>query len=303
MSVEQWATTARENRFWQQTAEQQTITTYHDLLSRRITPLEAAQTISSLYVSRIEEGDVNSWYPWTILLDAVKTIESDVDSLRLVAQMLRCISQLPEPLDVSGEAVKSGINAQVFWRDMPGFSYAFRQATPFVLIEDLEGQDGVAWEDAARRVSNANIFAALYLQELVPNGPERDFSSMRKFALDQLMWTLEIETENAGQLRRAELYVPAVANWIRIAGRNLYAYCKDNRDYKNEDVPQRWMGGPEYGSELLWTGRDGYNIERWQLWNRRFDEIAAHSGVSAKVRDIAAGIAEEMRKCSESDGA
>ena len=300
MLTEQWATAARDNVYWEGLGEQQAITTYQDLLNHRIVPIQAAQIISSLYISRIEEGDVNSWYPWSILLDAIKSIDTDIKSLQSAAQMVRCISRLPDPLDLAGESVESEMNAQIFWRDVPGFAYAFRQATPYVLIEDLDQQDKVAWANAVREVSNTNIFAALYLEELDPHGPERDFASMRKFARDQIMWALEIKIETAGQMRRAEIYIPAITSWIRIAGDNLWEYCKGNRDHLDEDVPQRWMGGPQHGSELLWTGSDGYSIERWFFWNRRLEEIAALQGVSGRVRGVAAQAAQEMQICSES---
>ena len=304
MTTEQWATSARENLHWQKPAEQKAITTFHDLLEHRIGPLQAAQTITSIYVGHIEEGDVNSWLPWTILLDAIKSIHTDTVKLHLAAKMVRSMSQLPEPLDNSGQSVKSDVNGQVFWRDVPGFAHAFRQASPFVQVENL-GQDlkSEAWKIASKKVMNINIFAAFYLRELDPNGPERDFASMRKFAQDQLRWTLEIKTETSGQVRRAELYVPAVVSWIQVAAGNIFKYCEANRDSPDEDVPQRWMGGPQQGSELLWTGRDGFSAERWTFWKKRFGELAALSGASETVRTLAGQAAKEMEKNSRIDEA
>ena len=114
---------------------------------------------------------------------------------------------------------------------------------------------------------------------------------MRTQARWSLMYALEIATDSPGQIRRTEIYVPPAARWILITGRNLYEYCKSSLDYEGEAVVQRWMGGPEHGSQLLFMGRDGFSIERWAFWKKR---IRGLEGATDGVKNLAVQAAEMM---------
>lgn len=90
------------------------------------------------------------------------------------------------------------------------------------------------------------------------------------------------------------MYIPAAAPWILIAGPNIWLFSKRNDGATGDNVTQRWIGGDD-GGELLWVGSEGFSLERWGFWKKRFGEI---SGIEAKkhVRQLAARAVEEMEK-------
>lgn len=293
--AEQWAISARGNPLWERSEEQQTITIIQHLLTNKISPRKAAETLASTYEACIKQGDPRLWHMWKAFFDAINQLGDNTDNLKRLAQMIRSVSNLPDVLDDRGQAIKSEINGQVFWRDVPGFGFYFSEAAiDFIHIDDLDrGRFGETWDNATRKLLTGNTFAALYLRELDPDGPPRDFVGMRNQARNHLMYALEIATDTPGRVRRTEVYVPQAALWILIAGRNIYHYSKSNQDDTGEPVIQRWVGG-EHGGDLMWTGRDGFNLERWAFWKRRFEEISELQGVKEDARQHAATAAEEM---------
>ena len=54
------------------------------------------------------------------------------------------------------------------------------------------------------------------------------------------------------------------------------------------------MGGPEHGTQLLFTGRDGFSIERWAVWKKRFEDMRGLQGASDDVKNLAAQPTEMM---------
>ena len=296
--AEQWAVSARRNSDWQRAEEQKAIRILQQLLEHLTTPPEAAQTLASTYEACIKGGDASLWFLWNVLFDAVHHLGNHTENLERLAQMLRCIAKLPDVLDNNGQRIRSQVNSQVFWSDVPGLAFSFREAAvPDVLIDDFDhGRSSASWDAASQKLLHGNVFGALYLRELEPDGPPRDFLSMRMQARWSLMYALEIATDSPGQIRRAEIYVPPAARWILITGRNLYEYCKSNLDYEGDAVNQRWMGGPEHGSQLLFTGRDGFSIERWAFWKKRFEDTQGLQGATDDVKNLAAQATEMMEE-------
>ena len=300
--AEQWAISARSNSDWQRAEEQKTIQIIQQLLERQTSPQEAAFALTSTYQARIKSGDAGLWFLWNVVFHAIHHLGDRIENLERLAQMLRRVSEVPDVLDDDGQPIRSQVNGQVFWSDVPGFAFAFREAAvPIVQIEDFEhSRSRVSLDAASQELLRGNAFGALYLKELDPDGPARDLLSMRTQARWSLMHALEVATDNLGQIRRTGIYIPPAARWILITGRNIYGYCKSNLDYEGEAVIQRWMGGPEHGSQLLFTGRDGFSIERWMFWRKRFEHIRGLQGATDDVKDLAAQAAEMMAEI-ESD--
>ncbi|KAI4217827.1 MAG: hypothetical protein LQ349_008997 [Xanthoria aureola] len=299
ISIDQWANTALLHPSWLRPEEQAAINIIRDLLRTRTTPQVAATSIASTYEARVRSGDPQLWYLWTAVCDAVQHIGYKIDHLSLLAKMLRAISKVPDVLDDKGHPIKQPTRAQIYWRDMPSFAYCFSEtAIDHVLLEDLDRGLGVNRDSAIQRLLNGNVFGALYLLELDPDGPRYDFWYFRKLALDHFMYALEVTTETHYQIRRAEVYIPPAAMWILIAGRNIYRYCKADQDYKGEDVYQRWIGG-EHGSELTFLGKDGFNLDRWMFWRTRFEHISMLERINRDVMEYAVQAAREMRKIEQ----
>ncbi|KAM0803716.1 hypothetical protein BDR22DRAFT_839698 [Usnea florida] len=297
--AEQWAISARANSDWQRPEEQKATQIIQQLLDHQINPQEAAQLLSSTYETRIRGGDAGLWFLWNVFFHAIHLLGHHTENLERLAQMLRNISMLPDLRDNSGQPIRSqkGSDGQVFWSDVPNFAFTFREAAvPVILLEDFDHGRGSheSLNIEAQKLLRGSIFGALYLRKLDPDGPPQDLVSMRKQALWSLMDALEVATESPGQIRRTEIYVPPAARWILIAGLNLYEYCRSNLDYEGETVNQRWIGGPEYGSQCLFTGRDGFSVERWAFWKRRFEDIRGLQRVIDGVKNLAAEAAEMM---------
>ncbi|KAL8810537.1 MAG: hypothetical protein Q9200_002505 [Gallowayella weberi] len=177
-SAEQWANAALLRSSWQRPEEQTAIRTMANLLRRQITPQIAATTIASSYEAR----------------------------------MIRCISRLPNLLDENGNPIVRKTKAQMYWRDVPRFAYCFSEtAIEHPFLEDLDRGLGLNRDSTIRSLLNSNIFGALYLLELDPDGSEYDYHYTRKLARDHLLFALEIATETPNQIRRAETFLPSAA--------------------------------------------------------------------------------------------
>ncbi|KAL8871285.1 MAG: hypothetical protein Q9174_002852 [Haloplaca sp. 1 TL-2023] len=298
-SVEQWRNTALLHPQWKRPEEQTAINIICDLLLARTTPQLAATSITSAYEARVRSSDPGLWYLWTAFCDAIHHVGHKIDHLSLLAKMVRSISKVPDVLDENGDPIKQNTRAQIFWRDLPSFAYCFSEsALDHVRLEDLDRGLGLNRHRAVQRLLSDNVFAALYLLELDPDGPRYDFWCFRYFAREHFLCTLEVTTATPYQIRRAEIYVPPAAMWILIAGRNIHGYCKDNRDYKGEDVYQRWIGG-EHGSELTFLGKDGFSMDRWACWKTRFEQISLLEGIDRDVMDYAVQAARAMGKIEQ----
>jgi len=154
-------------------------------------------------------------------------------------------------------------------------------------------RDQATWDAQSRKYTNGNVFAALYLRELDPHGPPRDLGSMKNLAQWNISVALELPIDTLERFQQTEIYVPPAALWILIAGRNVYECCKAKVNNTGDLVQQRWMG--MYGGTLLWTGEEGFSIERWNFWKQRFSHISQLEGTE-RVVQLAAQAAEEMEK-------
>ena len=83
-----------------------------------------------------------------------------------------------------------------------------------------------------------------------------------------------------------DFHVPVAAEWILIAGRQLFL-CKD--DYSSKRIL----------SIRLWKGKHAFSKERWQLWARRFEEIGECEQVAPRTREVAKEAAGMMKRVEE----
>lgn len=84
---------------------------------------------------------------------------------------------------------------------------------------------------------------------------------------------LEIPTTTPGAIGRTALTVPGAAHWVIIVGGKVYQFCKENRLSTGEPQYPDFIGWPDVHG-FLWESQNGYNLERWSFWKRRFGEIA-----------------------------
>ena len=67
------------------------------------------------------------WDLWNIVYDAIDQLGSPVNNLERIVRMIITISKLPDVVDEHGETIKSTMNEQIFWRDLPSFAFYFRE--------------------------------------------------------------------------------------------------------------------------------------------------------------------------------
>lgn len=127
--TEQWAAQAKADAHWCKEEEQDAIITIQRLLQTQISPQQAAQNIASVYEACIKQdkGTAKMWELWNIVYDAINHLGDSTSNLERLVQMVMGISKLPDVTDGDGKAVKSSMNSQVFWRELPGFAFYFRE--------------------------------------------------------------------------------------------------------------------------------------------------------------------------------
>ena len=130
--------------------------------------------------------------------------------------------------------------------------------------------------------SFAAVLTRLHVQGLLP-----DCVDMRTKAYWTLASALEYKIRDTGleftgmeyvDLRdRPMLWIPAAAEWIAIAGREIF-------DAALEEGPRVEAGG-------LWVaagGDDVVGVERWAFWRRRLRTLEGMDALGADVREAVA---------------
>ena len=129
--------------------------------------------------------------------------------------------------------------------------------------------DEADWTEAQKAtLMNVITFSALYLAR-----GQKDIG-MSLHAEVSLMDGIETPYETQQQQKGAATVVPPAATWILIAGNKIWDLCQAGKDDK---------------------GR-GFSMGRWNLWKRKFGEIAANEGLGQHVKDIASGAATTMQQ-------
>ena len=96
------------------------------------------------------------------------------------------------------------------------------------------------------------------------------------------LWTMRSALEHPASsedLKPPDVYVPAAATCIFIAGQQMYGWDKEFEQGPRVGAPGR--GGP------LWTGKHGFCTERWTLWRTRFKEVASMERLGDELKMVA----------------
>lgn len=101
---------------------------------------------------------------------------------------------------------------------------------------------------------------------------------MAMFAVYTLRVALEDPCEDAFGIWEADMWIPAAATFINIAGAKIYGLCANQ-------IETTGLGSM---SGRLWRGDNRLTIERWNFWKARFREFATIGGVGEGCK-IAAG--------------
>lgn len=89
------------------------------------------------------------------------------------------------------------------------------------------------------------------------------------------------------------MYVPAASQWILKAGATVERFCRERANNDGEMGVKRWIGGDD-GGDSMWDGEEGFSVERWAFWKKRFGEMGRLEGAERVVRRSAVEAEEEM---------
>lgn len=122
--ADSWLSQIRSNPHLKDPEPQAAMTTIHDVVVERLSPLDAARQISSTYEPALRQGHSGLWSLWTIINSAITNLGGDTDILQRLAQMLIQLSRLPNIVDDSGRPLKSPSGRKI-WQELPDFSFYF----------------------------------------------------------------------------------------------------------------------------------------------------------------------------------
>lgn len=107
-------------------------------------------------------------------------------------------------------------------------------------------------------------------------------ANMPYHALCGITSGIEAGYQTPEDYRDGAIYIPSAATWFLIAGKKIYELCKSN--YRRKDS-SRYLAKEK--KDYQWRGDNGYCLERWAFWRKRFGEIKMTQGLQDDVKDIA----------------
>jgi len=126
----------KSNVRYTSTSDQAFIDALKDLCADAINPSICAARIAAAYNGAIKEHKFNYWKAWTIYMDAATSLggpgDDDEAILHVLVDTLIEISKLPDVVDEAGKVVED--NGRVYWRDVPEFTFFFRDAMEGVFV-------------------------------------------------------------------------------------------------------------------------------------------------------------------------
>jgi hypothetical protein len=159
-------------------------------------------------------------------------------------------------------------------------------------VEDMDlGNCPLTWHQQALQYKQANTFAAVYTSALLPS-ITHEWKSMQSTALRSLLQALDVDISTYPQIRRAGIHIAAAAAWMLHAAPHIWQFCKSKELYEGGVEWRCWVGGSD-GGKCLWTGDEGFSVERWMHWKQRFGDV---SGL--KRRGFAGRVVDDVVRCA-----
>ena len=152
---------------------------------------------------------------------------------------------------------------------------------------DLYEKDGAEFEAAADELLNSTVFAAAYFKQ--------GFSWIEFFFLWSYTSSLESDwhADVHEDAKIPSVYARQAAIWMLLVGREIFAYCQNNHGRRKPNTNHHVFA--------LWRGDQGYSLERWTLWKKRFSELAQMNEEDARTKDMASKALAEMEKIENED--
>ncbi|KAK4888080.1 hypothetical protein LTR27_012976 [Elasticomyces elasticus] len=215
----------------------------------------------------------------TIVDIAIHIPFNHVAQYRLLG-LMQALRRQSGPPEAIREAIREidGSVGEFFWADLPTFSFLIHDLFDYMIPLQSEAtrMAGHGW--SGQEWLNYNAFLSLLLAEGVAGQCDPDLG-FDHLALRLLHLTLEIPQTN----QDLESNIPAAVVWILNAGKWIHAHdglLIDPRVQKRKDK--------------LYNGQDGFCVERWSFWKRRFEEIAQDDGLLSETKNWALQAGEYM---------
>ncbi|KAK6522743.1 hypothetical protein TWF281_002179 [Arthrobotrys megalospora] len=221
-------------------------------LTSHITPTTPSTTIST-YLETL-------WN--SLLLIACQTEHTSLTHLKLTTFLGRLQTE-----SFPDETSPPEYNDVPFsWSQLPDLNIYIRDwynfSPPFTTSSSSSPLNGLTFE--AKEWINFNAFLAnLTKSSLTNTDPDVD-TKPTDYSL-YAIWSLrclEVDAGTISQVDVADLQTAAV--WIAIVGKEIYKLCKEERKYDGNLA----RGGDAYQDR----GWKGFNMERWAIWEKAFEE-------------------------------
>jgi hypothetical protein len=112
---------------------------------------------------------------------------------------------------------------------------------------------------------------------------------MAECAVWILYCALEDEMNDTYGICEAQLYIPAAAAFVTIAGDKIYDLCVREE--------RTTASGRERG--VLFKEENRLTVQRWQFWKSKFAEFSSMDGVGEECRESAGEAVTSMEKVVE----
>ena len=141
--ADSWLSQIRSNPHLQELEPQTAMGYIHDAIAGRLSPPDAASSISCAYESTVRRNEADLWSLWTIIIDAISHLGGETTTSKCLAEILAHMSRLPDVADANGNAYRSKSGRKI-WRDLPDFSfYFFEQGIGKFATTDIDCSSGL----------------------------------------------------------------------------------------------------------------------------------------------------------------
>lgn len=221
-------------------------------------------------IHRFNQSELQFFDLWHSILHSAKRIPfQNVKGHKRLVEFVGAYQKQPHP-----PGMYNGIGPGGIFGSLYGFSY-----TVMNYWNDVPGHGSGCTEPEVHAWANLNYFLACIAKEGICDWRHECLSAMRG-ALEDIMREKRVSKKfNAFQLY--DTLVPAAAVWVFALQGKLYEKEVDMTSRFGTKIPNYAYGGE------LYTGKSGFNKERWRLWKRRFGEISQMMALSEETRKLA----------------
>ncbi|KAF8972226.1 hypothetical protein BDZ97DRAFT_1913447 [Flammula alnicola] len=249
-----------------------------------VSPTDAAKEIDKLFpLNRASRDDRKNEEPesflfemWGVVISVAEQILWKHPGQTRLVEVVQALKDFPGPTTIEME----GWGKLAVWSDLPLLGPVMTERGYAIDLGDASD----AQEAIRTRQRNFVAFAARLTQSgLVDRS--------KHFSIQDFRAAFEEEPDQRSkaylkQGPRLDVYVPLAGIWILLCGNVIFAHCR------NPGTPLADF--KDAGKD--WKGANGFSIERWNFWKKKFGEVKAHDQACEKTKGLAARAEEVMHR-------